>query len=178
MLITGYRLTTMAKELMCSLGLLLFFDLWGKQSTEEPGSKHCSYEGTNPINVKLIPCVVPVVHISPTKGLQRQYSSRLCILLGFPVIWDNYISIKRKGKKRKETKVKHKPYLKNEKQERLIVFCIWILKQAICKKKKQAEIDKRAIEREKHWNITRDKFASQKTLSKVFTFLLSYSSII
>lgn len=51
---------------------LFLFGRGGKESTEDPSSQYCSYEGANPINIKLFPCVVSIVYICPTKCLQRR----------------------------------------------------------------------------------------------------------
>lgn len=65
----------MDEQLRCcaSSGFLLFRWGWGKENSEDPSSQYCSNEGADPVDIKLLPCVVPVVDISPTKGLQRQY---------------------------------------------------------------------------------------------------------
>lgn len=56
-----------------SSGFLLLCWGWGKESPKDPSSQYCSNEGADPVHIKLLPCVVPVVDICPTKGLQRQY---------------------------------------------------------------------------------------------------------
>ena len=54
-------------------GFLLFRWGCGKENPEDPSSQYCSNEGADPVDIKLLPCVVPVVDICPTKGLKRQY---------------------------------------------------------------------------------------------------------
>lgn len=43
----------------------------GEESTEEPGGQDGSDEWADPKDVKVIPCVVPIVQrVSPTEGLR------------------------------------------------------------------------------------------------------------
>jgi len=64
----------------------LFGCWWGEDSTEDPGGQYRSDEGADPVNIELLPCVVPFSYICPPKGLWRTAEDKLQNLLDFQTV--------------------------------------------------------------------------------------------
>lgn len=52
---------------------LLLLRRWREKDTEDPGCQYRSDERADPVDVELLPCVVPIVHIRPPKSLQSGF---------------------------------------------------------------------------------------------------------